>query len=107
MRAFMKDYQESKKQGTATRGYWEERRVAILYQSPAIISVQFDASFYLGGAHPQYAATFTSFNATTGATITLDDVLVAGYRPRLTRIAETVFRTQAGIKPGATLHDAR
>jgi Deacetylase PdaC/Protein of unknown function (DUF3298) len=106
MHAFMKEYEEYKKQGNAATGYWEERTVAILYQSPAMVSVQFDTSFYFGGAHPQYAATFASFNATTGATIKLDDVLVAGYRPRLTRIGESVFRTQAGIKPGTTLYDA-
>ena len=104
--AFMRAYQDSKQQGSLPTAFWEERTVAILYQSPAIVSVQFDLSFFFGGLHPQYAATFVSFNATAGTRITLDDVLVAGYRPRLTRIAENEFRAERGITPGMTLHDA-
>jgi hypothetical protein len=55
---------------------------------------------------PQYASVFTSFHAATGAKIGLADVLVPGYGPHLTRIAENKFRTVKGIKPGMTLHDA-
>lgn len=106
MDAFMQDYQAYKQPAGAPSAFWEERTVAILYQSPAIVSIKFDVSFFSGGAHPQYAATFASFNATTGTRIRLDDVLVAGYRGRLARIAENEFRTQRGVKPGMTLHDA-
>ena len=106
MDAFMRDYQRYKPQTSVPNAYWEERTVSILYQSPAIFSVKFDLSFFTGGAHPQYAATFTSFNAATGAKIALDDVLVAGFGPRLTRIAENRFRARNGIKPGMTLRDA-
>jgi hypothetical protein len=106
MEAFMRDYERYKPQTSAPNAYWEERTVSILYQSSAIVSVKFDLSFFTGGAHPQYAATFSSFNAATGAKIRLDDVLVSGYRPRLTRTAENEFRAQHGIKPGMTLRDA-
>ena len=104
--AFKEWYEDYKGQARVPTAFWERKTVAIVYQSPAIVSVKFDLSFYTGGLHPQYAATFTSFNATTGARIRLDDVLVAGYRPRLTRIAENEFRTQLGIMPGMTLRDA-
>ncbi len=106
MDAFMRDYQRYKTQASMPNAYWEERTVAILYQSFAVVSVKFDLSFFSGGLHPQYAATFASFNATTGAKMRLDDVLIAGYTPRLTRIAENEFRAQHGIKPGMTLRDA-
>ncbi len=106
LETFMQDYLAYKKQPGGSSAYWEERTVAILYQSPTIVSVKFDVSFFFGGAHPQYAATFANFNATTGAKIALDDVLVAGYGPRLTRIAENQFRADNGIKPGMTLRDA-
>lgn len=103
---FRRSYEAYKKDTRYPTAYFEDRSISILYQSPALVSVEFATDFYFGGAHPQYAATFTSFNATTGAAVKLEDVLVAGYRPRLTRIAESVFRAQAGIKPGMTLRDA-
>lgn len=107
MEAFMQEYEDYFKTLTgAPNAFWLEKTVAILYQSPAIVSIKFDTSAYTGGAHPNYAATFTSFNATTGGGVTLDEVLVAGYRPRLTRIAENEFRARHDIKPGMTLRDA-
>ncbi len=104
--AFTEWYEDYKGQARVPTAFWERKTVAIVYQSPAIVSVKSDLSFYTGGLHPQYAATFTSFNAATGARIRLDDVLVAAYRPPLTRIAENEFRTRQGIKPGMTLRDA-
>lgn len=103
---FKKGYEDYKAQPGAHSAYWEDKTVTIVYQSPAIVSVRFDLSFFSGGLHPQYAATFTSFNAATGMRIRLDDVLVAGFGPRLARIAENEFRTQHDIKPGTTLRDA-
>jgi Protein of unknown function (DUF3298) len=104
--AFKEWYEDYKGQAGVPGAFWEDRIVAIIYLSPAIVSVKFDLSFFSGGLHPQYAATFTSFNASTGTRIRLDDVLVAGYRARLTRIAENEFRTQHRITPGMTLRDA-
>jgi len=106
MTEFMQGYQEYKQLPGATSGYWEERTVTVRYQSDRIVSLNFEVSFFTGGLHPQYASVFTSFNAATGAKIRLADVLVPGYGPRLTRIAENKFRTAKGIKPGMTLHDA-
>ena len=104
--AFRQLYEAYKKDNRTPAALFEERVVSVLYQSPPLISIQFDTDFYYGGLHPQYAGTFASFDATTGSKIKLDDVLVAGYRPRLTRIAENQFRAHTGIKPGTTLHDA-
>jgi len=105
MTEFMQVVQESK-QLPGTSAYWEERTVTVRYQSERIVSLNFEVSFFSGGLHPQYASVFTSSNAATGAKIRLADVLVAGYEPRLTRIAEHKFRAVKGIKPGMTLHDA-
>ncbi len=104
--AFRQEYEAYKRGSSNPNAFFEDRIVSILYQSPAIVSIEFARDFFFGGPHPQYAARFVSFQATTGARITLDEVLVAGYRPRLTRIAENEFRTQRGIAPGMTLHDA-
>lgn len=85
---------------------WEERTVRILYQTDKVVSLNFDLSFSSGGLHPQYESTFASFDAATGAKIRLADVLVDGYEPRLTQIAETKFRASKGIAPAGSLHDA-
>jgi hypothetical protein len=106
MTAFMQGYQEYKQLPGAPRAYWEERTVAVRYQSDRLVSLQFDQSFFFGGLHPQYASTFASFDAATGAKIGLAYVLVAGSAPRLSRIAERKFRDSHGIKPGMTLRDA-
>ncbi len=106
MDEFMQEYQDYKKLPGATSAPWEERTVTVRYQADRIVSLNFELSFFLGGAHPQYASTFTSFNTATGARIRLADVLIAGYEPRLTQIAEKTFRESNGIKPGATLRDA-
>ena len=105
MTEFIQMVQESK-QLPGTGAYFEERSVTVRYQSDRIVSLNFEVSFFSGGLHPQYASVFTSFNAATGAKIRLADVLVPGYGPRLTRIAENKFRAIKGIKPGMTLHDA-
>ena len=104
--AFWKGYQEYRRIGGTDRAYWEDRTVTILYQSDRIISLNFVLSFATGGLHPQYTSTFTCFNALTGARISLDDVLVPGYEPQLTQIAERKFRTVKGIEPGRSLDDA-
>lgn len=103
---FMQESQEVKKLPGATSAYWEERIVGIRYHSDKVVSPHFDLSFFRGGLHPQYASTFTCFDAMTGAKIRLADILVAGYEPHLTRIAETKFRASNGIKPGMSLRDA-
>lgn len=106
MAAFIQEYQDLKQQPGAPGSFWEERTVTILYQSAAIASLKFDVSFFFGGAHPNYAATFTSFNLMTGARVTLADVLVAGYERPLAQIGEREFRISHGIKPGTSLRDA-
>ncbi len=106
MDAFMRDYGHDKPPAGTPITYWDERAVSILYQSSPIVSIKSDLSFFTGGLHPQYAASFASYDATTGAKIRLDDVMVPGYGPRLTRIAENEFRAQRGIKPGMTLREA-
>jgi hypothetical protein len=105
MTAFMEGYREYEQLPGATRAYWEERTVTVRYQSDRLVSLQFSVSFFYGGLHPQYASTFASFDATTGAKITLADILVAGSESRLARIAENKFRDSHGIKPGMTLRD--
>lgn len=86
--------------------FWEDRIVIIVYQSPAFVSLRFAWASYRGGEHANSAVLFTSFNAKTGTAITLTDVLVPGYRSRLTRIAEQEFRALKGIAPGTPLRDA-
>lgn len=106
MGAFMYAAREYQKIAGARGAYWEERTVAVPYQSETIVSLQFDLSFFSGGLHPSYASTFTSFNGMTGARLRLPDVLVADYEPRLAQIAEKKFRESNGIKPGTSLRDA-
>ncbi len=106
MTAFLDGYQEYRRIGGTDRAYWDERTVTIVYQSDRIISVNFVQSFATGGLHPQYASTFTCFNAQTGARIGLADVLVPGYEPQLSLIAERKFRAAKGIAPGESLDDA-
>jgi Protein of unknown function (DUF3298)/Deacetylase PdaC len=105
MTEFMQAAQESK-QPPGPGSYFDERTITVRYQSDRIVSFTFEVSFFSGGLHPQYASVNQSFNTATGAKIRLADVLVPGYGPRLTRIAENAFRAVKGIKPGMTLHDA-
>src|SRR2546426_1203661 len=105
---FMQWWQEAKAQGPpgAVPGYWEERAVKVLYQSPRVVSLEFDEGSFTGGAHPNFYSAYRNFDALTGAKIHLADILVDGYQAPLTRIAEQKFRKDKGVAAGASLGHA-
>ncbi|HKX17711.1 MAG TPA: DUF3298 domain-containing protein [bacterium] len=87
-------------------GYSEDRIVSVVYQAGGIFSLQFDLSWFLGGAHPNYTRTFANFDVRTGRQIRLADVLVARYQSRLTQRAEAHFRKNKGLTPTDSLTQA-
>lgn len=87
-------------------GYTEDRIVSVVYQTAGIFSLQFDLSWFFGGAHPNYTRTFANFHVRTGRQIRLADVLVARYQSRLTQRAEAQFRKSKGLTPNDSLMQA-
>lgn len=105
MDEFMRGYAEFRKLSPGI-GYSEDRIVSVLYQANGIVSLNFDLAWFFGTAHPNYARTFANFDVRTGRKIRLADVLVAGYQPRLTQIADKQFREAKGLKPTDSLREA-
>lgn len=105
MDEFMRAYEQARKLSPGI-GYSEDRVVSVLYNANGIFSLNFDLAYFYATAHPNYARTFANLDVRTGRRITLDDVLVAGYRPRLNRIAEERFRASKGLKPADSLKQA-
>jgi hypothetical protein len=108
MTYFMQWWHESKSQDlTGTLApYWEEKTVKVLYQSPRIVSLEFDDESFTGGAHPNFYSNYQNFDDATGATLRLGDLLTPGYEVPLTRIAEREFRKARKLAPEASLSHA-
>ena len=69
----------------------------VLYNNNHLLSISYFVSTYMGGAHPNSGVTYTNYDLNTGKILTLNDVLVSGYKSKLLPIAEKLFREQNGV----------
>lgn len=83
----------------APGGWALERTVKVVYQTPRVVSLEAAEYVFLGGAHPNSAVTYASFDPTTGRRLALGDLLLPGMEARLREIAEMRFREAREIPP--------
>lgn len=69
-----------------------ERSGTVKFFNDDFISLAFSEYAFLGGAHPNHYTQFTVLDLSSGNNITLDDILIEGYKPILNKIAEKEFR---------------
>ena len=79
--------------------------VTIFRYTPPILSFKCEADEDAGGAHPFGTVLFTNFEAGTGETIALRDVLKEGAFPQLRSLAEGIFRRENKLSPRENLSE--
>lgn len=87
----------------APGGWSLERTVKIVYQAPRVISLEAAEATFLGGAHPNSAVTYASFDPATGRRLALADLFLPTAGARLREVAERRFREARGIPPDLDL----
>jgi hypothetical protein len=83
-----------------------ERRVDIVYTTPALVSIHFNEFSFTGGAHPSQVDIFRSFNRSGGEEITLSDLTQDEYQMGLlSDLVEEQFRSTYELLEDDELED--
>jgi hypothetical protein len=83
-----------------------ERSCTVSLDTCGIISVRFEESSFLGGAHGLNTVRLASFDASSGRRITYADLFQSGYETAFARIAEKEFRLARSVPDSQSLSDA-
>lgn len=85
---------------------WDyDEDVRIIYNTNDILSIEFFAYYYTGGAHGGYGSIYRNIDLKTGKTISLDDILKTGYKDELSEILTKSLRKQYGMNEKDILAD--
>jgi hypothetical protein len=107
MNGFIANYQKFKNEfPDAPYTYKSDKEIKVANQSPRIISLDFNHTWFTGGAHPNLSRMLASYDATTGEKIKLSDLLVADYKSRLDEIGEKKFREVRRLTADMSLSEA-
>ncbi|NUO00002.1 MAG: DUF3298 and DUF4163 domain-containing protein [Saprospiraceae bacterium] len=102
---FIADYDGLRKDNPAYDMPWEvETAGKILYQSPKLVSIQYDTYSNTGGAHPNAFVCLLVLDKITGNKLKLSDFITD--LSRLEKIAEKHFRNVHGLNQKQSLDDA-
>lgn len=96
-----KDFEENGKEFNMSWEYEVASTVALNAQH--LLSVDVGGMTFTGGAHPNHANTLLFFDTRTGKRLTLADVLVPTYRPRLMQLIDQKLRQLYEIPAGIDL----
>ena len=77
----------------------------IVRQDSSLLALQIGGYMFQGGAHGATMTYFLNWNTKTDKRINLSDLLITGYDDKLTRIADTIFRTNELLSDTASLAD--
>jgi hypothetical protein len=83
-----------------------ERSCAVSLDTCGIISVRFEESSFLGGAHGLHIVRLASFDASSGRRLTYADMFRSGYESAFAGIAEKEFRLARSVPDSQSLSDA-
>ena len=101
---FFKDYYDSKSEDPANaRPYQSDSDIAVELQDSSLVVLACTDQPYFGGAHGSHSKTFINWNTSQNNVIYLKDLLLGGYEPQLTKIAEKIFRKNEKISDTTSL----
>jgi hypothetical protein len=101
---FLKSCEEFQSRPEA-RGLYEYKMVTIFRYTPPILSFRCDATEDAGGVHPFGSTFFVNFESETGKTVALTELLKEGSLPKLTSLAEEVFRRDHKLSAAESLSE--
>lgn len=97
------DFQKTEKDSPQT--WFLEIRNEVTAQQPGYLSVRSRFVSYMGGAHPNTVFSYLNYNTIKKQEILLDSLLLPGTMPKLTAVAEQIFRKNEKLGPAASLKD--
>jgi len=105
--AFVKNFDDFSKENKAYAQTWfMNGKVEVVAQRPQYLSLLYTYVNYEGGAHPNSSFTYLNYNPVSHQEIILDSLIKPGSMPKLTAIAEKIFRKNEKIAPDASLKDS-
>lgn len=101
---FIKDFDDYQKQNKDDHKTWsKEITIRVLPQRKNYLGLKYTFVDYAGGAHFNSAFIYQNYNPQTNHQITLDSLIKPGSMPKLTAIAEGIFRKQEKLTPTQSL----
>lgn len=101
---FIKGYiKDNPKQYSPDMFYTLNLKAKVVRQDSSLTTLQVDGYVYQGGAHGSSSVSFINWNTKTRSHVTLADILTVGYKPKLTAIADTIFRRQEQLSDTSSL----
>ncbi|WEK17988.1 MAG: DUF3298 domain-containing protein [Candidatus Pedobacter colombiensis] len=85
--------------------WFMDAKVEVKEQHPQYLSFLLTFVNYEGGAHPNSAYTYLNYDPQNHKEVVLDSLINPGSMPKLTAIAEKVFRKNEKLSPTASLKD--
>ncbi|MCF7796545.1 MAG: DUF3298 and DUF4163 domain-containing protein [Lentisphaeria bacterium] len=105
--SFFHDYQLMREDIPDYMVNWEMiRRVEILLNLPAVVSLKSMEYTFTGGAHGMSATRLASYWTDTGEKISLSDILIPNFEQELRSIGEKYFRRQREVPSDQDLDEA-
>jgi hypothetical protein len=101
---FLKSYTDAKKDDPKTQMFYTlDSYTRVVKQDSAFLSLEYGGYVYQGGAHGGTFTGFVNWDVKTDKKVTLDDILVDGYKTQLNKIAEKIFRKNEKLKDTSSL----
>lgn len=96
--SFFKEYLAFKKEvPESPAGYEWDENLKVSFQDKDLVVLASDSYFYTGGAHGMNGLSYFNLDIKSAKELKLKDLLNAGYEPKLTDIAEQIFRKDEGL----------
>ena len=106
-RGFLDDYREIREDmPDYSTGWFFERTITVMHNTPHILSLDMTEAGYTGGAHPNSTTDYVSLVVSTGMMLTLSDILMDDHVKTLNEIAEREFRVLKQIPADEGLDEA-
>jgi hypothetical protein len=107
MKGFISDYESAKKEFPDIPGNWYlGARMIDTAGTDKILCFKQTFDMFTGGAHGSYYENFYNFNAETGDSIGLSDILKPGFEKELQALVVSKFRKDQKIPEGQSLTEA-
>jgi hypothetical protein len=87
-------------------GFSVNKEVDVVYDSLRLFCISLSQYEFMGGAHGNYFKTFHNYELASGRKITLEEILMEDFEPKLNSIAELEFRKIRQIPEGTGYEEA-
>ena len=100
---FLKSYELDIAKTKRKVSYTYSSTVSVIRQDSALATLQLDRYNFTGGAHGSSYTGFLNWDIKTDKKILVKDILIDGYLPELTKVADSIFRKQENLTATSSL----